>query len=439
MTPFLEKAHDHLLTGLEAAKRRGVAGAKLSFGRHESLDCEYESGRLKTAGAHENAGFSLEVLVDGRLGTASGNRFEDLDRLLEDAIALAAVGRQAHFDAWPAPGSATAVATHSEQAAALSRDDLLAPCAEIVDALKAFDSELRVDAWTSRSESESLLVTSGGVLHSAQKTNWSLGGHAQRTQGTDILMTGHGRGWGEVNEHFSAKPIIDCVLQDLRRAERLVEPPSGLVPAFLPPESLSMFLWPLSLGINGRNVAKGDSPLAGRLGERLLAPCFTITDRPHADFAPGAASMDGDGIPTREQVLVREGVLQRFLYDLDSAGLAGAEPTGNSGCRPYHPVLRPGSRHSDQLLAGIKDGIVIRDLIGFGQSNILNGDFSANVGLGFRVQNGEVVGRIKDCMVAGNLYELLSLDDVELSSDLDYQNATPHAVLPAVAVSSRPR
>ncbi|NCQ26225.1 MAG: hypothetical protein GW802_02145, partial [Armatimonadetes bacterium] len=51
MTPFLEKAHDHLLTGLEAAKRRGVAGAKLSFGRHESLDCEYESGRLKTAGA----------------------------------------------------------------------------------------------------------------------------------------------------------------------------------------------------------------------------------------------------------------------------------------------------------------------------------------------------------------------------------------------------
>jgi len=90
----------------------------------------------------------------------------------------------------------------------------------------------------------------------------------------------------------------------------------------------------------------------------------------------------------------------------------------------------------DELPGKIDDGVFIRDLIGFGQSNIINGDISCTVGLGFRIKNGEIVGRVKDTMIAGNLYELLA-GNVQLSSDLDYTGRLPHAVVEGLAVSSK--
>ena len=132
---------------------------------------------------------------------------------------------------------------------------------------------------------------------------------------------------------------------------------------------------------------------------------------------------------------MEKGVLKRFLYDLDSAGLAGVEPTGNAGCSPYWPVVMPGGRTSAELLAEIDDGLYVVHMIGFGQSNIINGDFSTNIGLGYRIRNGEIVGRVKDTMIAGNLFELFA-GNVRFSSDVNYTGQYPHAVLEEVTVSS---
>jgi len=437
MESRLDSVRGRVLEGLDVARRAGADGARIVFQHHEASNCDFEAGRLKTASASEALGVSIDVLVNGRTGATAGNRLDDLGRLITDAVALArAAGRRAYFTAWPAPQALASVPLHSARTAALTRDELLAPCQEFVAALRAVDTELRIDAGAGRHESEWLLATTGGVCYAKSRSGWHLGGHVQRTRGTDILSAGDGRGWGEVNAWFDIRPVIERVIEDLRHAERTVEPPMGKVLVFLPPETLQAFLWPLSLGINGRTVAKGESPLAGRLGQRVLAPCFTIIDDPHVPYG-GGSEIDTDGIPTRRHVLADRGVLQRFLYDLDSAGLAKAEPTGNNGCSPYHVMVQPGQRSSRDLLRSIRDGLVVKALIGFGQSNILNGDFSANVGLGFRVRDGEVVGRVKDTMIAGNLYELLNLDDCELSSDTNFNGAIPYAVVPGVTVKSR--
>jgi PmbA protein len=146
--------------------------------------------------------------------------------------------------------------------------------------------------------------------------------------------------------------------------------------------------------------------------------------------------MDDDGIPTQRQALVTRGVLQKFLYDLDSARLAAAAPTGNSNCAPYYLEMQPGTRPSSELLRGIDDGLYLTEnFIGFGQSNMLNGDFACNLGLGYRIEKGEIVGRVKNTMISGNLYELLD-GTVELSSDLDFEGSLPSAVIEGVSVSA---
>ena len=133
--------------------------------------------------------------------------------------------------------------------------------------------------------------------------------------------------------------------------------------------------------------------------------------------------------------IINEGRLEAFLYDLDSAGLAGAEPTGHNGCHPYNMEVSPGTEPHEQLLAGIGDGLPVKYVIGFGQGNLMNGDFSCNVGLGFRIEGGRITGRVKDTMIAGNLYELLSR--VTFSSDRDPLLNMPYAVFDGVSVSSK--
>ena len=175
--------------------------------------------------------------------------------------------------------------------------------------------------------------------------------------------------------------------------------------------------------------------MRGRLGERILSEAFTVVDRPHVDYSPGAAEMDGDGVPTREIAIIEEGVLKSFLYDLDTAGLAGVAPTGNGGCRAHYADLAGGERESKEMIAGMEDGVYIKDLLGFGQSNVMNGDFASNVSLGFAVKNGEIVGRVKNTMIAGNVYELLK-EGVELSRDRDPVERIPYAMVEGLAVSA---
>ena len=114
-----------------------------------------------------------------------------------------------------------------------------------------------------------------------------------------MLFARYHRGWRDFNDFYDPGFILRHVLEDLRRGERIAESPKGKVTAFLSPGALGMFLYPVLLGVNGRNVAKGDSPLKGRLGEELLDPCLTIIDDPHTDYHSGATVIDDDGVPTR--------------------------------------------------------------------------------------------------------------------------------------------
>jgi PmbA protein len=354
--------------------------------------------------------------------------------MIERAVILAKNGGSpAHFDAYPAPSQAVAVKTHSDRTLTLSRQKMIAACQQIVDELRTYNPDLFIECSAGRTESESLLLTTGGVSHPSQRTLWKLGASVQQTKDTDMLFAGYGRAWCDLTASYDPGVIAEKIIMDLSRAETTVSSPAGRMVAYIPPEALPHLLRPLFMGTNGRNAVKGDSPLAGRLGERVLCPSLTIADDPHHDYATGARALDDDGIPTRKQVLFDKGILTRFLYDLDSAGLAGTAPTGNNRGNPYSPRVTPGKRPSSTMLAGIDDGLYIRDLIGFGQSNIINGDFSCNLGLGYRIRQGEIVGRVKNTMITGNLYEILNRD-VVVSSDTEYRGRYPYVVVEGMTV-----
>jgi PmbA protein len=118
---------------------------------------------------------------------------------------------------------------------------------------------------------------------------------------------------------------------------------------------------------------------------------------------------------------VQRGVVERFIYDLETAARAGAVSTGNAQRGIFSkPVVGytnliigdEGRGTGDGELGGgllrdIKEGLLVDELIGVGQGNVSGGAFSHPVALAYRIERGQITGRVKDAAIAGNSYDLL--------------------------------
>ncbi len=131
------------------------------------------------------------------------------------------------------------------------------------------------------------------------------------------------------------------------------------------------------------------------------------------------------------------GVFRNFLFDLQTAGLMATQSNGR-GWRDFATMpapgvsnleIAPGRIRLQQMISSMKRGVIIHDLLGAGQSNLLAGDFSANIGLGFLVERGRIVGRVKDTMVAGNVYQMLGQSLAEISQEREQRG---HYLTPAL-------
>lgn len=167
----------------------------------------------------------------------------------------------------------------------------------------------------------------------------------------------------------------------------------------------------------GENVRKGFSLLDGKLGSRIASPLITIADDPHMEGGLSTTGFDSEGVPTRLNTLVEDGVLKMFMHNLKSATAMGAEPTGNGfkqsfkgavGISATNLYIKAGQKSKKKLWSEMADGIVITELSGLhAGANSISGDFSL-LASGFKVVGGELSGPVEQITAAGNFFELLN-------------------------------
>ena len=144
--------------------------------------------------------------------------------------------------------------------------------------------------------------------------------------------------------------------------------------------------------------------------------------------------------------LVEKGVIKNFIYDLDTAVRAGAKPTGNGqrglGSLPspsYNSVvIEAGEIPLAEMVRGIKYGLLVDQTLGAWAGNVRSGDFSGNVHLGIKIENGEMVGRVKDVMISGNVFEALrNIDAIEDKCHIRSGFCAPHILFSGLGVAAR--
>ena len=163
-------------------------------------------------------------------------------------------------------------------------------------------------------------------------------------------------------------------------------------------------------GLEGDFNRKGQSTFSGRMGEQVAAKGVTIVDRGDIAERRGSLTIDDEGTPTQENVLIEDGVLKGYMQDRLNARLMGVEPTGNGRRESYGHAPMPrmtntymtaGNDDPEEMIARAGNGIYTKSF-GGGQVDITSGKFVFSCTEAYRIENGKLGAPIKGATLIGN-------------------------------------
>jgi len=191
--------------------------------------------------------------------------------------------------------------------------------------------------------------------------------------------------------------------------------PATRCPVVFAPETAAGLISVLAPAACGDAVTKGRSWLIAKKGRKIASQAVTIVDDGLMTEGAGAFPFDDEGTASRRVVVVREGVLENFLYDTYYGKIARTGSTGN-GLRPgyYFPpvvdttnwALLPGGATQEELVSQVDDGLLVVELLGLHTADAVSGEFSVGA-VGFRIKRGGLDGPVTGITIAGTLEEML--------------------------------
>jgi TldD protein len=169
-------------------------------------------------------------------------------------------------------------------------------------------------------------------------------------------------------------------------------------------------------GLEGDFNRKGSSAFAGRLGERVAAPGVTVVDDGTLAGRRGSLTVDDEGNPTRQTVLIEDGILRGYMQDSLNARLMKMPLTGNGRRESFAHLVLPrmtntymlAGRHDPQeIIASVGKGLYAVSF-GGGQVDITNGKFVFSASEAYLIEDGKVTRPVKGATLIGNGPDVLT-------------------------------
>ena len=380
-------------------------GAQAIMTTQETSAVDFENDKLKSAESSQRTNIHVKVIKDGKVGTSSTTDPGDIEGVVSRALEAAEFGSQVHFEL-PGPEELNPLKIFDPELIPLQKPEMISMGQQMMDMIKAYSPEILAGAGVNRTITRIEFANSKGAVYTEEHTNFDVGAFGQWTRGTDILFAGHSV--GQKKRELDTEEVAARAIEYFRMAERIVPIESKLMPVIFTPGGFIAVLLTLAEALDGKNVFLGASPLRDKLGQQIAHPSFTLVDDPTVDYGPNTSAFDNEGMVRKVTPLVENGILRNFIYDLDTAGRSGQHPTGHGTNRSLtNLVMSPGDKPFEQMVTGIQEGLMVHEFLGLGQGNPINGEFSVNVFLGYKIENGKIAGRVKDVMLAGNAYAAL--------------------------------
>jgi PmbA protein len=410
----------------------------------ETTTVNFEANKLKGSEVEETQGIALRLVKDGRLGFSATSDLSAMDKLIDNAIASADYGEAVPIE-FPGSQPGPDVTTYDPDVVDLPIPRLVEIGRQVVELLTDENPEINVKVDLRRGVQRVAIRNHQGADVAFERSPFSMMIQLDRVREDDILILFDDVG-ATVWEEDVLRPARK-LLEKLRMAEETATITSGEMPVLFSPTGALVLGLPLMVGLNGRNVYKGISPLAGKQGQTLFDRTFSLIDDPTLDGRYNSAPYDDEGVAHRRTPLIENGDLTGFYYDLKTAAQVGAEPTGNGSRGLFNPpspaptnlVFAPGESSVAEIIASIDEGLLVDNVLGLGQGNVMSGAYSNPASLAFKIENGEIVGRVKGVSIAGNVYQDMQ-DVAAISAETAWVHnrfSLPYVLLPTVNVVTK--
>jgi len=396
---------------IDRAMESGADGVKAAVSSSLGRSVTVRMGEVETLEDSRDRGLSVTVYRGRQTGSASSGdlRPETVDETVDRALAIARF-------------------TQADPASGLADRDLMAR--EFPDLDLWHPRSLSVDAMIERARE----MEAAGRAADARLTN-SEGGTVSFDASVGVQANSHGFMGTARGTHFGQSCVLvagdeagmqrDYWWDQHRRFEDLESPeatgreaarrtidrlgsrrvPTGRVPVLFVPAMARSLLGHLVSAVSGGNLYRRSSFLLDSMGKQLLPSWVQVNEKPRLLRGARSAAFDGDGLATRDNPLVADGILERYVLGTYSARRLKMESTANSG-GVRNLVFEPGNRPPRELLKEMGRGLVVTEMMGQGV-NLVTGDYSRGAS-GFWVEDGEVVWPVEEITVAGNLREMFS-------------------------------
>ncbi|KHE90248.1 MAG: TldD/PmbA family protein [Candidatus Scalindua rubra] len=401
--------------------------AEVIYEEGESRSISFENNKLKSVYTKSIRGIGLRIIKDGKIGFSSTTDFRKPEQLVTNALESAAFGQEAKFE-FPSKSQLKETRLFDENVVNYPIEKGIQIGKEAIEKVLSVNPDYECGVSIGKGFGKSRLINSSGLDISTRSTSFGTSMDILLVKNNGLLCVGEGESSAKVVDDLDKYTTI--MLRDLRLAEKEVDVSTGSYPVVFTSKVIGTLLSTFETGCNGKMVQKGVSPLTGKLGEKIMDERISIYDDPTIDYADGSYMCDDEGVSARRTPLFESGVLKNYIYDLQTAGIMNAKSTGN-GIRSFasqpspgnsNVIVEPGDMKFEDMIKDMKSGILVDQVLGGGQSNVLAGEFSVNVDLGYLVENGEIVGRIKDCMIAGNVFEVFN-DIIALGDRSDWHGS----------------
>ena len=375
----------------------------------------FDDGRLKTADYSRDAGFGLRGVSGEMTGFAHANeisaaaiaRAGETLKLLDPAKTAPAApprqnNRHLYTDASPLdaiPFAAKVKLLETIDAAARARDPRVAQVSASLAASWSVVEIVRADGFVAQD------------VRPLVRLNVSIVAEHNGRRETGSFGIGGRRLYDDLFEPETWNRAIDTALAQALVNLESVDAPAGEMTVLLGPGWPGVLLHEaVGHGLEGDFNRKGTSAFSGRIGERVAAAGVTVVDDGSIPGRRGSLTIDDEGTPTEETVLIEDGILKGYIHDRMSARLMGLAPTGNGRRESYahapmprmtNTFMRGGNDDPAELLSRVKNGIFAKSF-GGGQVDITSGKFVFSCTEAYRIENGKLGAPIKGATLIGD-------------------------------------
>lgn len=417
---------------LNLASRQGISHAEVYQVKSQSQPVFFEGNRLKQLESSQSVGTALRLWQDNRPGLAVAYGNIDPELLVSKAIALSRLNMPETIELAP-----PRQAIYDLPGAKASVEELVELGNKTINQLREEYPEIICSAEFESEQETTTLINSQGLDCQYTEAGLSYYLGVELVRGEDFLGIYDGE---YSKDQLNPNLVIEQIVQRLDWAKCNVTPPQGNVPVLLSVNAANLLWSTVSSALNGKRVRENSSPWSDLEQQIVVSELISLVQRP--EQRPYDCPFDDEGMLTKELDLITYGRLNQFYGDRAISRELNIEPTGN-GFRPgldsypspalVNLMVSPGNKSFSELVTKLDNGIIVDQMLGGGAD--ISGDFSVNVDLGYRVENGKITGRVKDTAISGNVYQILKRV-VALGNDSNWNGSffTPSLIVEGISV-----